>query len=819
MSFIKNIIDNRSSWLQKKFLSYIFVLSLLTATITLSACTSQDQQQYFQPLNQEYELMGDNLPVSRALAAKMVAHSIADIVTIYTMDIESDFIDVSPGLWHFPYINTVYFKEIMSGTGDNEFSPDMPLTLQQAQYILINLGADINLNITNETSQSPISFALWNQLYINALESISGNQSISEYFGIYEKRLIVLATEENNNLLYGGNIITNFGVFASTGVINSNFLDTEIKALVRGRDIITILEIVTTTPTLLYAFAIEGENGQVSVFTGGVERVFNTDLNMSAINFGDIVSLQINQGSALSYTLYNEIIENTTIERVTDSFIELFGIGRIPINENIAVYNKVGRISFKSLRNLIVGTSISNFVMDEEKIVAAIINERPIPNYLRVALNTTGFLSLIHDYIRITSDTYFTVTDTETRTYEPGQIAEFRTENDINGYRAYISPKLGGTLQVLSITRQWPGGQSPIYNGNMEIAWEGNGFSLINIVSLEEYLKAVVPSEMPSNFGLEASMIQAVTARSYAYNQFLANRQAAIGANVEDSVMSQVYNNIPANEISKQAVENTRGQVLAYNGNIISANFFSTSAGVTANNGEVWATKNRLPSPTRPYLRSVRQYLNNDFLDLSIEEIARAFFNERNIDAYDDLSPWFRWNTTMTANQVTDSINSRLNERYNASSSLIKTLQEDGTFRSRPITTIGQLVNIYVKSRGEGGNIMELVVEGTENTVLIITELNIRMLLAPRSEGEAIILNRWDGSQLSNFSMMPSSFFSMERLTNEVGEILYVRFIGGGFGHGVGMSQYGARGMLARGYNYLEILLHFYKGAEITTVF
>jgi len=338
-------------------------------------------------------------------------------------------------------------------------------------------------------------------------------------------------------------------------------------------------------------------------------------------------------------------------------------------------------------------------------------------------------------------------------------------------------------------------------------------------------------------------MLQAVTARSYAYGQFLANRQAHLGANVEDSVMSQVYNNIPENDISIQAVNNTRGQVVAYQGQVISTNFFSTSAGMTANSGDVWALHNRLPAETPTFLQSVQQHTGESFGDLSDEAVARAFFNNRELDAYDNISPWFRWDVTMSAEQVAHSINSNLQARFDANPYLIKTLDTDGEFRSLPfrakiagledipqacacgglnafcIYGIGELMDIRVASRGAGGNIMELIVEGTEATVKIITEFNIRTLLAPRTADGIVTLNRWDGSSLNNFSMMPSSFFTIERLTDHDGRIVDVRFIGGGFGHGAGMSQYGARGMLLRGYNYLEILLHFYTGVDIITLY
>ncbi|MCL1936199.1 MAG: SpoIID/LytB domain-containing protein [Defluviitaleaceae bacterium] len=786
-------------------------LLFLFFIIFLTSCSNEASANF---IKQDYiETVGDNTPVSRAFVAKMLSHIVDDIRTIYSMDIYANFNDVSSDMWYFNYINTVYARNIMRGTGIN-FEPNEPLTLEKAQIILNNINANINLNITEENKDSPISHALWNRLYIRALQNLSGEETVEQRFGIREQNIIILATEENNPALENGNVITNRGVFSSVGISNRDFLDTEITALTKGQDIITVIDIITNSPILEYVYVINGGDN-FTIFKGGVERIFSGE---NTLSFGDIASIQIQNGVVLEYVLHNNIIQNNTIERVGSNFIEISGYGRIATAENFSVYNQTQNLRWQNRQNLIVGTSIARFIIENDELVAAVITQRPIPRYLRVALNTTNFESLIHNEVTVTSDTYFTITDKNgTTTYSPNEIVTFSTENKIAGYRAHIQP-YQGRIQILSIQRAWPSSESPKYYGSIQITYEGTGFSVINIVPLEEYLKSVVPSEMPSSFGVEASMIQAVTARSYAYGQFLANRMSNIGANLEDSVMSQVYNNIPENDVSVEAVRNTVGQILSYNGNVINANFFSTSAGVTANNGDVWANLGRLPSATQPFLTSVRQYLNNDFGDLSNEENARVFFNNLEIESYDDNSPWFRWNVTMTPEQITNSINRELQNRFNTNPFLIKTLMTDGTFKSEPIHTIGEFVNIEVAKRGTGGNIMELVVHGSENTIKIITEFNIRMLLAPRSETEDIILRRWDGTNITNFNMLPSAFFTIERLTNAEGDILEVRFVGGGFGHGVGMSQYGARGMLDRGYNYLQILLHFYTGVDVVTI-
>jgi len=327
---------------------------------------------------------------------------------------------------------------------------------------------------------------------------------------------------------------------------------------------------------------------------------------------------------------------------------------------------------------------------------------------------------------------------------------------------------------------------------------------------------------MPSSYGVEASMIQAITARSYAYNQFYANRAHAFGANVDDSVSYQVYNNIPENDVSIRAVNDTRGQALTYNGEVVSANFFSTSSGHTANGGEVWAHSitRQFPTASAGYLRSAKQFEGPDY-DMSNEEEAAKFFKLNDIAAYDSDISWFRWNVIMTAEEIAAAINSGIKGRYDANAPLIKTLQEDGIYRSMPISSIGELKNLTVMRRGAGGNIMEMKVEGTAATVLLITEYNVRALIKPQqlTGGVPIILRRKDGTEVANYSIMPSAFYTMDKTYADDGRLVSVKFTGGGNGHGAGMSQNGARGMLQRGYSIPEILTHFYKGTEIAEVY
>ena len=106
------------------------------------------------------------------------------------------------------------------------------------------------------------------------------------------------------------------------------------------------------------------------------------------------------------------------------------------------------------------------------------------------------------------------------------------------------------------------------------------------------------------------------------------------------------------------------------------------------------------------------------------------------------------------------------------------------------------------------------MITGTENTVKVMTEYNIRTLLAPRTS----TIIRQDESEVEHLSMLPSAFFILETVQKD-GKFDGYKITGGGYGHGVGMSQNGAKAMVDAGKTYEEVLKHFYEGVEIGEIY
>ncbi len=775
---------------------------------------------------QQFEAeIGDSVPVTRALVAKMLTMALYDLQSINATDREITFSDTDKQKWFDKYINAAYVHGIMQGNG-SEFMPNSPITLSQAQLLLDKLDKKnkIKVQITNETKDKPISYDLWIKFYVQLLENMSSGKNIKESFSIERRKFIVLATPDNNTMLKNYDMITDKGAATFYGLKMKNYIDKEIEVLQKDGDVLAVLSVTNEMPTIKNAFVVNKGEAHITIFSGGAERSYKY-ANSIPNGQGEICDVKIDKGNCIDVTFYSEKI-NDVINKVSYGEVELKEKGIMVMDNEVKIYSTADKaVKWRQINNLLVGTDASDFFIKDGKVVAAIIVKNVYPEKIRVVLNTTNFKSLIHSTVSVSATRDFTISSNSNqikyKAWEPVTITdEMFSENN----RLYVATEPEGKIVLTSIKRNWPNNESPKYYGTIEISKDDGGYVVVNEVNFEKYLMAVVPSEMYTSFGTEAAKVQAITARSYAYNQYLTNRFYKYGANVDDSVNSQVYNNIPENETSIAAVNETKGQFLAYKGNIVSANFFSTSSGKTANSGEVWANSETKEFPTfsSEYLRSVWQTVAENpqqlYGDLKVEENAAKFFKDVNIKAFDSSFPWFRWNVAMTADEITASVNSNLGARYAAAPHLIKTLQEDGVFRSKNIDSIGELVDVEIKSRGEGGNIMEMIIKGTSATISVSAEYNVRTLISPVqkvSGKSSIAVKLKDGNEVENYVIMPSAFYTFDKSYDESGKIKSITFYGGGNGHGVGMSQSGVKGMLDLGYNVSQILNHYYPETEI----
>lgn len=352
----------------------------------------------------------------------------------------------------------------------------------------------------------------------------------------------------------------------------------------------------------------------------------------------------------------------------------------------------------------------------------------------------------------------------------------------------------------------------PEYPGTLTLSLYNNRLLAINEVDFQEYLRRVVISEMPNTYHLEALKAQAVAARSYAYSRLLAqgkgNFWKQFGADVDDSVSEQVYNNQPTDPLTDQAVQATRNQILSFNNQPVQTYFYSTSPGQSVNVQDLWPD-----NPPTPYLVGMPQ--SDTTPTLNDEAAALAFFKDWNAQGYDQASPYFRWKISIGREQLERILSRTLPERSRSSPRFVQTpvgkLSPDAAGFS-----LGTLEQIRIVGRS-GPFVTMLEIQTTTGTYRIGRESNLRSLFRPNKEyaGEDLPLERLKAEPRLGFSALPSAAFALEANLDASGKLQSLTFWGGGYGHGVGMSQAGADGLGKLGKTYPEILQHYYPQSTL----
>jgi len=320
------------------------------------------------------------------------------------------------------------------------------------------------------------------------------------------------------------------------------------------------------------------------------------------------------------------------------------------------------------------------------------------------------------------------------------------------------------------------------YRGKAEAHVNGSGsLAGINELPVEQYLYGVVPRELgPIAFPLvEAQKAQAVAARTYAIANI--GRRASDGYDLRATTDDQVYGGYTAEyPLSNRAVDETAGLVATYAGKPIDALYSSTSGGHTADNEESFSG-----APV-PYLRGVPDAERGEaFEHVPSLAVFMAHANpislraQKEGDADSDWSRYHRWTFEWTLSELSAVLSSSAG------------------------VPVGTVQSIEVLSRGPSGRVLSVAFV-TDAGTFTIEKGAIRTFLKYLDAA---------GKQVA----LPSTLFYVEPITDRASKtITGYRVYGGGFGHGVGLSQTGAVGLAQHGLDFREILGHYYQGIDLT---
>ena len=367
---------------------------------------------------------------------------------------------------------------------------------------------------------------------------------------------------------------------------------------------------------------------------------------------------------------------------------------------------------------------------------------------------------------------------------------------------------------TIGVNFHWERKEAQTFLGKLRFIVQDNNICAINELPVETYLTSVISSEMRATSSLELLKAHAVISRSWLLAQM--EQRKAKNNNVEKQPSSfktdkeivrwydredhkrfdvcaddhcQRYQGITkaANKHVVEAIQQTAGEILTSHGEICDARYSKCCGGAVEEFQYCWE------NIKKPYLQALPDALpdTTPLPDLTDEAVARqwilsspdAFCNTTDqkvlsqvLNDFDqETTDFYRWNQTYSQAEVKQLLEEKLEVQF------------------------GDIIDLIPLSRGKSGRIYRLKIVGKERTLIIGKELEIRRALSK--------------------SHLYSSAFIVEKADIKDGVPQKFIIKGAGWGHGVGLCQIGAAMMGKQGYRYEEILLHYYKGAEITKAY
>lgn len=361
---------------------------------------------------------------------------------------------------------------------------------------------------------------------------------------------------------------------------------------------------------------------------------------------------------------------------------------------------------------------------------------------------------------------------------------------------------------TIGVDFHWQRREDQRFRGALNLAVTEEGIVAINQIDAEEYLTSVISSEMSANASKQLLKAHAVISRSWLLAQIEKNQQLAKGEKPytscqqdeeqlirwydrEDHVLFDVcaddhcqrYQGITreTNPVVKEAIQETRGEVLLYDGVICDARFSKCCGGVTERFENCWEPIDH------PYLAVLRDAPEKEHPDLTNEEEAQKWIRtapsafchttdkailSQVLNNYDqETTDFYRWQVIYTQEELAELIHRKSGIDF------------------------GQILDLVPLERGGSGRIVRLKIIGSQRSLIIGKELEIRRTLSE--------------------SHLYSSAFVVDKELSANGVPTCFILTGAGWGHGVGLCQIGAAVMGAKGYTYDAILTHYFPGATI----
>ncbi len=682
--------------------------------------------------------------------------------------------------------------------GEMVFTGEMQILTDKSAELLMTDPEEVRQEIGKYTKEED-----WYEAFDRFLTYHELNQKICrETIGIIGGEAVVHKPE-----LAKGQVLTVDGtVYSCASDEFEQMSYTNVVAYRMENTLLAIREKLTEPVVFSEAYLEEADESGIRFFYRGCEMHHSCAQKQGS---EQIVTLAFRGEELVAYEEDGEIISGKTLQ-VTEHAVTLEEQGELFFGEKCEGYYQKEEVRSSNTDEIPIGYAFTDYLIKDGRICAFLILPKEQMEYIRVAIWQSDYRGLYHKEIILQSSEELALSYLENgeKKEEPlpaGKKLVLTQDTDYlkEGVLKIVNSTNSGKTDLLSVHRNQG---MPSYRGNFEIHKTENGLLLINELLLEEYLYAVVPSEMPSTYPAESLKAQAVCARTYSYGYLEHAGLPALGAHVDDSVKYQVYNNIMEKKSSTDAVRQTEGELLLQDGKPITAYYYSTSCGYGTDD-RIWKEEGESAAS---YLRSVhiaqneknksqknlvqgdgsqeknaKQKVMEGASDLAWEENLREYLTTVHEDDYEKEEPWYRWSYTVKELDV-----ELLKEK----------LQERGI----SFTDFKEVKDMEMTRRAEGGCAGMMMITTDQGEIPVEGEYEIRYVL---NQGGEVI--RQDDSAYALSTILPSAYFVMEPQKGKKG-ITGFTLSGGGFGHGVGMSQNAAKAMAQSGMTYEEILAMFY---------
>ena len=650
------------------------------------------------------------------------------------------------------------------------------LTKKAASEILEFLGLKDYIQLPEKSENAALDRGEWNAVYTEILAYLDDEKTVTT------QDLLLMDVIESDS---GCILVTNEGDYPSK--FGQHFLtawDNYRLYLLDGK-CVGIAGISGEEAEVYNTYIKAVEDGTLTFLSGGAEYEITMDASEKDVTEG-VADLVFSNGKLQIVRKKEQEIGGKLLS-YDENTIEIEGYGRISHTGKIPVYELLEGedVTESSISKVVLGNMEVSYVIGEEEVCAILIRTPAVIENIRVLLLADDggkFRSAVYLKADVDASIKFgeTVSD-----YAAGtllDVSTWFTERDDtfsiqpateNG-KIFLCDEAGNTI-------------SNGYSGSVEVRRYEEGYTVVNSVPFETYLTAVVPSEMPSTYEKEALKAQAVCARTYAVCQ---TKHRAQGFDICATTHCQVYQGTAASGAnSDAAVDQTAGEFLYYSGRLVQeAVYYSSNGGASEDSLNVWG---------------------ND-----------VGYLKGKIDPYEgkiaSIIPRYNWSTTFTASELTTLLNNR---GYG----------------------IGTVKNAYVSAYTDTGNVYSVTFTGTSGSKTVSREacrtlLNLRSqrftigggtgenIYSVNDTGESVALGSMSAidssgknSALSgNVYVITSSGTSqlVQRTTTSSGSGSFV-ISGSGYGHNVGMSQWGAYSMANLGYSYRDILQFYYTDVSI----